>query len=342
MALTLAQIRQRLKEKEEALSTPKFVGDGALYQHWNIEEGSEVRVRFLPDANQDNPYFWFEKQMIKLEFPSVVGTGKSSDKPVSVQVPCIEMWPEFKNKCPILAEVRPWYQDESLKDLASKYWKKRSFIYQGFVRVNPMKEENSPENPIRRFTLNRQLHDIISAALIDPEMESLPIDYHNGVDFVIRKTKKGTYADYGTSSFSRKETALTEDELAAIEKYGLFNFDDFIPKKPTDEVLEIMLDMFHASVDGEAYDFDKWGNYFKPYGFESESTSTAQPSRKQEQDAPSVATTDTHSTKVTHESNEDETRASSVAEKASSGSSASSSRANDLINKIRNRNVAQS
>ena len=40
----------------------------------------------------------------------------------------------FGENCPVLAEVRPWYKDETLKEMANKYWKKRSYIFQGFVR----------------------------------------------------------------------------------------------------------------------------------------------------------------------------------------------------------------
>jgi hypothetical protein len=46
----------------------------------------------------------------------------------------------------------------------------------------------------------------------------------------------------------------------------LFNLSDFLPKKPTDVELKVMKEMFEASVDGEAYDMDRWGQYFKPAG----------------------------------------------------------------------------
>ena len=40
----------------------------------------------------------------------------------------------------------------------------------------------------------------------------------------------------------------------------------FLPKKPTDVELKVISEMFAASVDGEAYDMDRWGQYFKPDG----------------------------------------------------------------------------
>jgi len=46
----------------------------------------------------------------------------------------------------------------------------------------------------------------------------------------------------------------------------LFNLSDFLPKKPGEVELKVMQEMFEASVDGEAYDADRWGQYFRPAG----------------------------------------------------------------------------
>jgi hypothetical protein len=175
----------------------------------------------------------------------------------------MEMW---KETCPIHAEIRPWYKDPSLKDLANKYWKKRSYLFQGLVVDSKLQEENLPENPIRRFIVNPSIFTIIKAALMDPEMESLFTDVENGTDFRLTKTTKGQYADYSTSSFARRERSLNEVERASIEQYGLYNLNDFMPKKPSKEEVDIIYDMFKASIDGELYDPQRWGQYFKPAG----------------------------------------------------------------------------
>ena len=104
---------------------------------------------------------------------------------------------------------------------------------------------------------------------MDPEMEELPTDYMRGLDFNFKKTTKGQYADYSTSSWSRKESALTEVEQAAIEAHGLFNLADFLPKKPSEAELRVIKEMFEASVDGRPYDNDKWGAYYRPYGLQA-------------------------------------------------------------------------
>jgi hypothetical protein len=175
----------------------------------------------------------------------------------------MEMWQET---CPVLTEVRTWFKDKALEDMGRKYWKKRSYIFQGFVRENPLADDKSPENPIRRFIIGPQIFSIIKSALMDPELEELPTDLLRGLDFRITKTSKGGYADYNTSKWARKESALTESEQAAVDKHGLFDLSTFLPKKPGESEVKVIKEMFEASVDGQSYDTERWGQYFRPAG----------------------------------------------------------------------------
>jgi hypothetical protein len=170
--------------------------------------------------------------------------------------------------CPILAEVRPWFKDANLEELGRKYWKKKSYLFQGFVHDNPIADDKGPEgNPMRRFIISPQIFNLVKTALMDPELENLPTDYVAGLDFTVKKTSKGGYADYSTSSWARKETALTSEEAEAIEQHGLFDLSTFLPKKPGEVELQVMKEMFEASVDGQPYDAERWSKYFKPSGF---------------------------------------------------------------------------
>ena len=153
-----------------------------------------------------------------------------------------------------------------MEDMGRKYWKKKSYIFQGFVTTNPLAEDTTPENPIRRFIIGPQIFNIIRSALMDPEMEEMPTDYVKGVDFRITKTTKGGYADYSTSKWSRRERALDETERAAIESNGLHNLGDFRPKEPTEAEVKIIKELFEKSVEGEAYDLEQYGQYFRPAG----------------------------------------------------------------------------
>jgi len=268
---SLAEIRARLAAAESNKGGQSSNGgDNAIYPHWNMEEGASALLRFLPDGNNKNTFFWVERAMIRLPFNGV--KGEMDTKQVQVQVPCVEMWGEA---CPILAEVRTWFKDKSLEEMGRKYWKKRSYVFQGFVRENPMADDKSPENPIRRFIIGPQIFATIKSALMDPELEEMPTDLLRGLDFRVAKTSKGGYADYNTSKWSRKESALTEAEQAAVDKHGLFDLSTFMPKKPTDVELKVMKEMFEASVDGQPYDTERWGQYFRPAGIQAPAGSAA-------------------------------------------------------------------
>lgn len=264
-------LREQLKQESQKKNTQQ--NDGAGYPFWNLENDSIATVRFLPDSDESNLYFWRERKMINLEFDGVV--GQTNTNPIKVQVPSMEMWGE---QCPILTEARRFYK-EGKDELGQKYWAKRSFVFQGFVRNNPLTEENVPENPIRRFTINPSLYKIIYSYLMDDDNEYSPTDYDNGCDFRIQKTQKGQYASYETSSFSRKDSKLTEIEREAIEKYGLFNLMDFLPKKPDAETLRVIQEMFEASMDGDPYDPSRFSNYYRPYGLEIDGDAEAKPAK---------------------------------------------------------------
>jgi hypothetical protein len=268
MSKTLDEIRKKLQALDGRKGQSGGTGprDKTVYAHWNIPEGTSATLRFVADANEDNPLFWAEKQMIKLPFPGV--KGQDEHKPVIVQVPCVEMW-TGKMTCPILNEVRPWWKDDSLKDMASKYWVKRTYYMQGFVKQDPLNETELPENPIRKFIIGPQIFAIIKAALLDPDMENSPVDIINGTDFIVSKTSKGGFADYGTSKWARKETSLSDDQQDAIEQFGLVDLSTYLPKRPTPEELAIIFELFQESVDGNLYDPDRFSKFYKPYGFES-------------------------------------------------------------------------
>ena len=195
--------------------------------------------------------------MIRIPFHGVL--GQDERKPVAVQVPCVEMWGET---CPIHTEIRPWFKDPKLEDEARKYWKKRSYIFQGFVVENPLKEDNEPENPIRRFVINSSIYKIISAALMDPDFVEVPTDYEQGTDFKLVKTQKGQYADYTTSTWARRERSLDQLERDAIDQYGLNNLNEFMPKKPNDTELKVIMEMFESSVQGDLYDPARFSAYY--------------------------------------------------------------------------------
>lgn len=334
MALTLAEIRAKLQASESrSQGNNQSGGDNTVYAHWNIAEGTTARIRFLPDANPKNNFFWVERAMIRLPFAGI--KGQSDSKPVIVQVPCVEMYNDG-SACPILAEVRAWFKDPALEEMGRKYWKKRSYLFQGFVRENPIGDDKTPENPIRRFVISPQIFNLVKNALLDPEMENMPTDYQAGLDFTVKKTSKGGYADYSTSSWARKESALTSVEADAIEQFGLFNLNDFLPNKPSDVELKVIKEMFEASVDGQPYDPDRWAAYYKPSGFQGGASNESAPRAATPVAAPAAPAPAAQHDDPPFDM-DDETPVASAPVAAPAAAKPSSQKAEDILAMIRNR-----
>ena len=272
------RIRKILAEQQaQKDSRKRDTGPSAVFPFWNMDGGGTSLIRFLPDGNTENDLFWIERNMINLEFPGIKGQD-AGQYSVRFQVPCAEMW---GISCPVLSHIRSegWFNDKDTEKLGSQYWKKRSWIMQGFVVDTDLEENENdvPENPIRRFIMGRQLFEAIRAGTIDPEMLESPDDYDEGTDFYLMKTKSSgdQYANYSTSKWSRNSRPLNEDENAAVKEHGLSDLSSFLPKKPTDDELKLIFELFTASVAGDDYDAEKFGHLpWKPYGLKTEKTET--------------------------------------------------------------------
>ena len=262
MSNELDKLREQI-QNTGANNTFRQNNSNGFYPFWNTPTDTTVTLRFLPDGDEDNVRFWRERQIIQIPFANVEGHPELEN--IVVEVPCVKMYGK-NEKCPIQEETRPWWKTDK-EDYARRYWPKKTYIYQGFVRSSGFEEEEPPENPIRRFVVNKTIHTMIEASIMDPEMESMPTDYDNGTDFKIVKRQGPKYADYSTSSFARKESPLTEDERESIDKFGLFDLSTFLPKKPSQEALDVMYDMFLESLKDQQSTYKlEWAEYFRPKG----------------------------------------------------------------------------
>lgn len=262
------QLRAALKAKNErgtsTTTTTSYV-DKERFRFFDAPNNTTTTIRFLPDANQNNPFFWVEKQTITLSFDSILGHD-TMNGPVEVRVPCVNMFEP--RTCPIIKHIGPWWKGtEDDVARARKYYKKSSYIYTGFVVDSPFEEaeENKPENIIRRFELTNSLHKIIEASVSDPEMEDIPTDYVGGRDFSIKKTKVGEHSNYGTSTWRMKPRDLNAVELAAIEQHGLTDLSKYLGARPTAAQVEMIYQMFQDSLGGLPFDHETFGAVFRPY-----------------------------------------------------------------------------
>ena len=329
---TLAEIRAKLQEQENrGGGSSNTGGDNAIFPFWNIPENSTSVLRFLPDGDASNTYFWRERQMIRLEFAGI--KGQADSRKVTVNVPCNEMWGPT-GSCPVLAEVRGWFKDPNMEDMGRKYWKKRSYVFQGFVVESSLQEESTPDNPIRRFIINPSIFNIIKGALMDSDFVELPTDMEQGTDFRLTKTTKGQYADYSTSSWARRERSLDSNERSAIDAHGLFNLNDYLPKQPGEDELRIIGEMFEASVDGQLYDPEKFGNYYRPAGVQIDTSNSAPKSAQPAKPAPVAQATPAPVTPPEKQ----EAVAQAVEATAPATTEAEKPSAQDILAAIRNRN----
>jgi hypothetical protein len=259
--MSLERMRKLLVAKNPELATLAFKprADTSIYRHWEMALNTTAIVRFLPDGNSDNPFFWVERDMIKLPFAGI--KGKPEIKHIQVMVPCMEM---YKEECPVLQEVRIWMKDSTLEEMARHYWKRRSYFYQGFVHESPFHESDVPQNPIRQFIIGPQIHSLVLNMLMHRDLLESPCDIERGMDFTIKKTDKNGYANYDQSYWAFKESALGNTQREAVDKFGLKNLGSRLPPKPNAEAVKVIREMFEDSVDGEMYDEERWGNYYSP------------------------------------------------------------------------------
>ena len=117
--------------------------------------------------------------------------------------------------------------------------------------------------------------------------------------------------------------------MEAIEEYGLFNLNDWMPKKPTAEQLNAIFEMFEASLEGELYDPERWAQYYRPWGLEFEgagNTETTTETKTETKAEPKVEIVE-------------ETKEETVAEESpNANAGTSSATAQDILAKIRSRN----
>ncbi len=233
-----------LEELRSAFATPEREGTylpNNYYPFWNMAEGDQAVVRFLPDGNSDNQMgFLVEKVMHNL---IINGDRKS--------VPCLSMYGE---DCPICAVSQAHYKNDN-KELGKRYWKKKQHIAQVLVVDDSLPADDngdgSHEGKLRYVALGYQLFNIIKSSFEDGELDDVPFAYKNGTNFIIKKTKQGEYSSYSLSKFARKSNDLDDDVIANLD---LIDLSTLLPKHPGLDRVQAMLE---ADLTGDSYNDSK-------------------------------------------------------------------------------------
>ncbi len=234
--LTLEQLQSAFKKAEnDGNSLPNN-----YYPFWLMKDGESATVRFLPDADEDNPLgFMAESLKHTLE---INGETKS--------VACLKM---FEEDCPICKVSSEYYKKED-KENGKKFWRKKQHITQAIIISDPLPADETTgethEGKIRFLTLGYQIYNVMKEAFGSEELDAVPYAFKNGCDFIIKKTKQGEYSTYAVGSrFARKSSDLTDEQLAIVEE-NLGVLSDLLPRNPGFEKVQGMLE---AALTGSSY-----------------------------------------------------------------------------------------
>jgi hypothetical protein len=210
------------------------------YPFWDMKANQKAVIRFLPDANQDNPRGF----LVEKVFHNLTINGQRK------MVPCLSMYGE---DCPICKISQEYYKAKDDVN-GKKYWKKKQYMAQVLVVEDPLTPDaNTGENhegKVRLVSLGFQIYNIIKEAFTSDELESVPYAFETGYDFIIKKTEQGQYASYAVGTkFQNRPRALTEEEISVVEE-GLIELNTLLPKNPGIEKVQAML---NAELNGEEY-----------------------------------------------------------------------------------------
>lgn len=207
-----------------------------FFNFWKAPVDSVSTVRFLPDANQDNPMGFLVENLVH----ELTINGKRE------KVPCLKMYGE---SCPV-CELSAQYYDEKnpmhSEELGKKFYRKKSYIGQVLVIDTPV--EHDGDQLVKLIEFGPQVFKQIQAAFQSGDLEEAPYELKGGYNFRFRKTLTGAGQNsYTTSNFAPKQTDVADDTLNAITLYDL---SQYRTPKMDRAALEAML---VAAQTGESY-----------------------------------------------------------------------------------------
>lgn len=185
-------------------SKPSEGGEGSgrqFFKFYSIPLDTQAVIRFLPDANTENPR-GFLLENLQHEF--MIGDKKK-------RVPCLKM---FGKACP-LCEASARHYDEGDEKTGKQLYRKKSYLSQIIVVESPI--EVPGDSVVKFIDFGPAIFDQITAAFKSGDLDDDPADFANGYNFRIKKTKKGEYANYATSNFAPRQSALAPELVEEIK-----------------------------------------------------------------------------------------------------------------------------
>jgi hypothetical protein len=198
-----------------AAFTSKTSGDSSAtwklyFPFWKAEVDTVSTVRFLPDADDQNPMgFLVENLTHELNV-----NGKRE------KVPCLKM---YGKECPICELSARFYDKKSAEfneELGKQFYRKKSYIGQVLVLETPI--EHDAEQLVKLIEFGPQVFKQIQAAFQSGDLEEAPYELKGGYNFRFRKSKTGSGQNsYTTSNFAPKQTDVSADVIKLMKLYTL-------------------------------------------------------------------------------------------------------------------------
>lgn len=237
MALDITALRNAFKKKESEGGENTGFWD-KFYPFYKMDFEQTVEFRFLPDLDEENPLGF----IVENKYHELLINGKKK------RIACAKMFGESCACC----EHSQKYYDEGDEKMGKSFWRKLDYIVQGLIISSPFDYPlKDGENPVRMLSLGPKLYKVIEAKIVKGDLEEMPYDMVSGYNFRINKTHQGEFADYTTSDFARKSTAIPESFLPNLELYDLKKFRYGQIER---EQMEAMIEAF---LTGRSYEAEK-------------------------------------------------------------------------------------
>lgn len=191
-----------------------------FFNFWKMDAGQTAIVRFLKDANPDNPRQFVVDNLTH----SFTINGKKR------VVACLSMYGE---PCPACELSRDLYDQAAkagetkdrpgpLMAQGKKYYRKKEHLAQVKVQSSPIEyEKNEGHEHEMPIAIGPQIFKLIQAAFSSGDLDEVPFEVKGGYDFRIVKSEQGGNANYTLSKFAPKQTDLDDDTIAQLNLYDL-------------------------------------------------------------------------------------------------------------------------
>jgi hypothetical protein len=184
-----------------------------FFPFWKAPVDTISTVRFLPDADDDNPLGFIVENFTH----ELTVNGKREI------VPCLKM---YGKPCPICEKSARHYDKKSSEydeDIGKAYYRKKSYIGQVLVLETPV--EHDAAQLVKLIEFGPQVYSQIFAGLTSGDLDEVPYSLKGGYNFRFRKTKTGSGQNsYATSTFAPKQTDVADDLIQSIQ---LFNLSEY-------------------------------------------------------------------------------------------------------------------